>query len=161
MDGCILIEKDRISGDYVMRIGNTLVLFYFYVLVMYFIIGCSYHYTSNDILGIWESKEGGRIEFTSHGFHASCIPRFAILDEQNKSSYTCSGSGEWSIKDESINLYNFQVVCDGDRKILESGMNTYMTIVGKGHSMKIHFVIGDPDSMNYFEFTRRVSSNGK
>ena len=124
------------------------------ITVTIFLTGCGHVYTRNEIIGTWVSNDGGRLEFSELGVQATRIPQYVLLDETFKpSKELCSGKGKWSIKDDIIDI-NFKPVIFSDGSAMESGYGTYMSMTGKGKSMKIFFTIGDPDSMDYYELKR-------
>jgi len=123
------------------------------------IIGCSFHQYSNDeIVGTWVSPKGGTLIFDKQdGAQGISIPRYVIISETWKpSNDPCSGKGNWNIENNEIRLTFKPVTDDKDGHIVEVDISDQLEIKGTGASMCIYYILGDPDSMNYYEFYRKA-----
>ncbi|MHB9132602.1 MAG: hypothetical protein ACYDBB_16150 [Armatimonadota bacterium] len=108
-------------------------------------------------MGTWVNPNNGTIVFRSNTFLATGIPKYAMYDEMHPSNVLCSGKGRWRVKEDEITLDCTPLTSDKDGSIIESAYGAQMFITGKGDSMTILFVVGDPDEAEYYEFKKSSS----
>jgi len=121
----------------------------------------------NDIAGVWLSRDGAIIEFKKDGtFIAKHLPakNFISDDENSEKRFDCY-LGKWAIKESARSLDQFLwfVELNFVKNSVTDYNNTVFSLVISGSNFmenkapwkKLFNWIGDPDSGNRYEFSRK------
>ena len=140
------------------------------LLIASFISGCKPQYTKTDIIGTWVSKDGAKLQFMNGTFHAQYMPyeMFRLIRSLPNNSNLCySGSGFWIFFDDDHIILTFDSLYKsssssqddlGSTKkhtsLLEGSHSIQLEIHSQQDSHYMYYIIGDPDSMDYYKFSK-------
>ncbi len=113
--------------------------------------GCEHTYTQEDVIGTWDNPDGSVIKFNNREFDIKGIPLHLLNPEVADTNKLCSGIGKWKIQDNRINLD--PIYLSGH----ELNNNQELFIEGSGNYIQIYFIIGDPDDVNFYRFTKSTN----
>jgi hypothetical protein len=104
----------------------------------------------SDVIGTWSSDMGGTINLAKDGSFGADGLKNDYFDNYQRAGDPRSGSGTWSLLDsDSCLLLTF------DKLSRSEGKGQYgMRCIGSGSSIKLYFIIGDPDDHNFYYFTK-------
>jgi hypothetical protein len=124
--------------------------------------------TAGHVVGTWEHKgDAGSVELRADGsFTMNQVPLDAV-DSSEWDIGNLTGvpvgppvdvTGTWSVQEESDAFGPPYVLLEIDETSGLDSLNTSLQAYGSGEVMQLEFVLGDPDSLFFYSFTRIGSS---
>src|SRR5262245_49944830 len=113
---------------------------------------CSAGATAQQIIGSWQSDDGAGFQFDADSSFTASGLRNELFDDFNSTGTSHSGAGKWSFGGgRPCVTATFTDVSSLDREnVLPMDRPLYCS--GAGPTLRIYFIIGDPDDHNYYYF---------
>lgn len=103
-----------------------------------------------DVVGTWRGDGGGEITFASDKTFTADGLKNEVFDDYQKPGEPRSGEGVWSLTDFSGCL-----ALTFDRLSQAKGRTGQpMSCSKQGGSLRIYFIVGDPDDHNFYYFVK-------